>query len=537
MIKVMVEHSKIIINDYDIGDCEVLENYFSKYNPVTHSNFPFGIHYKPKEKQLVIPRGVDIPYIKNLFNSIPQLNKRHDPMDAVEKIKLRHPPRDNDQRETLRFMLGKNEYYYTTTKSMLSVNLSPGVGKTYCSIATSAIIGYRSIMLTSSLSWIEQWRAEILKYTDIKPREIFIIAGVPSIHSILKQGVHKFKFILASMDTIISYGEKYGYDKISELFIRLRVGIKYIDEAHLNFKAMMMIDFYTNTYKNYYLTATPLRSDEDENRIYKMYFKNIPSINLFDENKDPHTNYKALRYNSHPSPADISNCRNKYGLDRNKYTGDYIIKRPNFYNLLRVILDTTLCKKGKILIYIGVNRSIDIIKDWMEMYYPFLKGHIGVYTSTTPKDIKREQLEKKYILSTTKSCGAAMDIKGLGATVILAEPFKSEPLAIQTLGRTRDDDTECIEAVDEGFKAILKFYYQKQPVMKKYALSVTDERYKDDTLENMVEDIFNRYYGDGPFPEIYINSKRLFMMRQELRPLNEYDSKGRKIFMKRDEIK
>ena len=536
MIKIVVEHSKIIINDYDLGDCESLENFFSIFDPSTHTRFPFGMYYKQEERQLVIPRGVDISYIKNKFNCIPQLNKRHDPMDKIEPIKLRHPPRDNNQRETLRFMLGKSEYYYTTTKSMLAVNLAPGVGKTYCSIATSAFIGYRSIMLTSSLSWIEQWKQEILKYTDIKPREIFIIAGTPSIHSILKQGVHKFKFILASMDTIISYGQKYGFDKISELFVKLRVGIKYIDEAHLNFKAMMLIDFYTNTYKNYYLTGSPCRSSEDQDRIYKIYFKNVPSIDLFDETKDPHTDYLGMRYNSHPTAADISYCKNKYGLDRNKYTGDYIIRRPNFYNILRVIIDRTLAKNGKILFYIGVNRSIEVVKAWMEMYYPFLIGHIGIYTSTTSKDIKRSQLDKKYILSTTKSCGAAMDIKGLATTVILAEPFKSEPLAIQTLGRTRDDDTECIEAVDEGFNAIMRFYYQKQPIMKKYALSVNDVRYKDETLEDKINEIFDRYYGDGEFPVIYIDNKKIFMLRQELRPINEYDSKGRKVFMKRDKF-
>jgi len=534
LIKIIVDHTKIIINDYDLGDCEPLEYFFSIYNPITHIRFPFGLHYIEERRQLIIPRGVDISYIRNLFKSVPQLNRKHDPMDKIEPIGLTNPPRDNTQRTALRFMLGKDEFYYTSSKSMLSLNLLPGKGKTYCAIATTAFIRYRSIMLTSSLKWINQWKDAILEHSDIKPKEIFIISGTPSIHMLLNRGVNNYKFILASIDTIISYGEKYGFDKVSELFIKLRVGIKYVDEAHLDFKAIMMIDFYTNTYKSYYMTGTPIRSNEDEDKIYKMYFKNVPSINLFDENKDPHTDYLALRYNSHPNPQDISYCRNKYGLDRNKYTGSYIIRRPNFYNILRVILHKTLAKKGKILIYIGVNKSIDKVKEWIELYYPFLKGHIGVYNSVNKED-KSEQLKKKYILSTTKSCGAAMDIKGLACSVILAEPFKSEPLAIQTLGRTRDDNTMCIEAVDEGFKAIMKFYYYKQPIMKRYAKSIDEERYNDYSLEKQVEEIFDMYYGDGDFPEIYLeNNLRLFMMRQECRPLNEYDSKGRKIIMRRD---
>ena len=57
---------------------------------------------------------------------------------------------------------------------------------------------------------------------------------------------------------------------------------------------------------------------------------------------------------------------------------------------------------------------------------------------------------------------------------MLAEPFKSEILARQTLGRTRDRDTTYVELVDLGFKQINKFYRHKLPVFNKYALSVTD---------------------------------------------------------------
>ena len=51
------------------------------------------------------------------------------------------------------------------------------------------------------------------------------------------------------------------------------------------------------------------------------------------------------------------------------------------------------------------------------------------------------ELDKRIILSTVKSCGAAVDIKGLKLTILLAEPFKSEVQTIQTFGRTRDKDT------------------------------------------------------------------------------------------------
>ena len=55
-------------------------------------------------------------------------------------------------------------------------------------------------------------------------------------------------------------------------------------------------------------------------KIYQLYMKNIPHIDLFDEENDPRTKYIAIRYNSHPTPIEASNCKNQYGLDRNKYT-------------------------------------------------------------------------------------------------------------------------------------------------------------------------------------------------------------------------
>lgn len=534
MLKICLDHSRIVINNYEPGDCIPLEHFFSTFDPIRHVYNYLGIEYDEETKKLYLPRGIDIPYLQKLFDCKANVNTRHDPMDKVEKIMLNAHPRDDEQVETLRFMLGKGEYEYTKGKSQLAVNLYTGKGKTFCSIATIAYMSVRSMVMTSSLNWLKQWRDSIIKYTNIKPREIFTINGVATIHSLLRQGVDKYKIILASTQTLVSYGKKYGNDALEDLFKQFRIGLRFIDEAHLLFEANMYIDFHSDTYKTYYITATPSRSNEDEKKIYQMYFKNIPSIDLFDPDKDPHTDYYAFRYNSNPKPQDISFCKNKYGLDRNKYTGSYIIRQPNFYNMIRVILNIVLKKKGKALIYIGVNKSIDKVKRWIEMYYPELRGHIGKYNSEI-KENKADQLNNKIILSTTKSCGTAMDISGLTSTVVLSEPFKSEPMAIQLLGRTRADNTICIEAIDEGFQPIMKFYYYKKPIYAKYAKSTTETRFKKYELEEIVERIIEDYYSLDKFPTIYMeDGNKVIMRRMENMPFNEYNEKGKKVIMKRD---
>jgi superfamily II DNA or RNA helicase len=498
MHKIEVRHSAIIINNYNLGDSPRLENFFSIYDKLRHTRFPKACYYDEKNKRMYLPRGIDVYFIEGLFGCNAHLISKCDPYRTVEPIRIKHLPRDDVQKEAIRFILGKDEYSYTKAKSQLSVNLNPGAGKTYLSIAMASYTSLLTMMITSSLDWIDQWKKRILQYTDIKRDEIYIISGSGSIARLLNgmNDITKYKFILASHDTIKSYGDKHGWHKVGELFIILGIAIKIYDEAHLNFDNICKIDFFTNTMKTLYLTATPARSDERENIIYQTSFKNVPAIDLFDEEEDPRSEYIGISYNSHPTAFDINGCKNPYGFDRNNYT-NYVVTKPEFYKLIYILMEISRKKNGKTLIYIGTTSAINIVYNWMEYYFPEYRGQIGVFHSLIPKNQKQEQLNKRIILSTTKSCGAAIDIAGLALTIVLAEPFKSEVTARQSLGRTRDRNTFYIEAVDRGFLSIKNYYKAKQPVFSKYATKCTDivisDRELDERYNKIIADRYNTY--------------------------------------------
>lgn len=490
MHKIVVTTSAIIINDYNIGDCIKIENFFKIYDPVTHSYYYLGLYYDEKNKRLYLPRGIDIWFVESQLGERAYIPKdTFTPFRKFNDITIKLLPRDDKQKEALRFMLSKQEYQYTSTYTQLSVNLQTGKGKTYLTVASLAYLSIRGIVITESINWLKQWRKCIQEYTNITDKEIYNIEmsnGIHKIFNMSKQQLSKYKIFLVTHDTIQSFATNNGWEKIGELFEHLEIGVKIFDEAHLNFKNIYMIDFYTNVFKTYYLTATPAKSSESENRVYQMYFKNIPSIDLFDENVDPHTEYIAFQFNSKPTPMQISDCKNAYGLDRNKYT-NYVVQQEEFYKLLRIILD--ICLKAtknpgeKFLMYIGTNASIEVVKVWIEENYPELRNDIGVYTSVVSVEEKQIALNKRLILSTTKSAGAAVDIKGLKVTVVLAEPFKSEVIAIQTLGRTRDDNTFYIDVVDRGFKYCQKYYYYKLPIFEKYATGCSIIKFTEKELE------------------------------------------------------
>lgn len=487
MDKIVLKHTRIEINNYDLGDSPKLEYFFSIYDPLYHTTYYKGMEYIEEEKKLILPRGIDVYWLEGLFGEQAYIDYRYDKFQTTGEIMLGVLPRDTVQKEALRFILGKGEYIYTERKSQLCINLNTGKGKTYVTVAALSYWCIKSVIIASSIDILRQWRDRILEYTNIDPREIYMIEGSLSIDKLFRRDCSKYKIFLASHSTIKSYGDKNGWNKITELFNYLGIGIKIYDEAHEHLDNLLKIDYHTNTYKTLYLTATPARSDKDENEIYQLAFKNIPKIDLFDEDSDPRTSYVAMHFNSHPTPMDITNCKNFYGFDRNKYI-NYVVDRPNFHNLLHILVDIIKKVNGKTLIYIGTNQAIQKVYDWLLENYPELKTKIGIYTSIVTEN-KEAQLDKQIILSTTKSCGVGVDIAGLKLTIVLAEPFKSEVLSRQTLGRTRARDTMYIDIVDDGFYYTKKYFSSKKPIFKKYATECSNVNLREDEIHNRVNSL------------------------------------------------
>lgn len=493
MNKIEVFHTSIVISDYKFGDSEELERFFRIWEPLTHSYKYFGIYYDKENSKLYLPRGIDVWFVEKCLGCKAHINYKSDPYSFIGKdTMISKLPRDADQKEALRFLLGKGEYKSTSDKSQLFINLATGKGKSYCSITACSYMNIKFAVITYSTDCLNQWAGYIQEYTNIDSKRVCMVKGTGTINRIMQLGTENYDVFLLSHDTIKSYASQFGWDTITELFKKLNIGIKIIDEVHKNFTNTCMIDFYTNTMKTFYVTATKARSSQEENQIFQLYFKNILSIDLFDADKDPHTSYKALMYNSNPTARIISSCKNAYGLNRIAYM-KYIVENENFYKLLSIVLDMSISHNAKTLIYIGINEGVLKVYEWIIKYFPTLQNNVGIYTTLTPKEQKQNELQKLIILSTMKSCAEAMDIKGLKITVVAAEPFKSDVLAIQSLGRTRDKNTLYIEFVDTGFYYTKYYYNCKKPVFKKYALDCSQIMYDQDILDQKFEEIMKKY--------------------------------------------
>lgn len=474
--KMVLHNSAIVINDCSPADFPTLSRRFQIYDPVRHRLDPLGVYYDKENRKLYLPRGIDVDFVRrkvssNMEEEFTSTVVHNNPYSYVSRrINMKMKPRDETQMEALKFVLCKDRYQFNSGKSQFGIHLNTGGGKTFVCACILSYLGIRSIVVTSQSGILDQWKERVKEYTDIEDSEIVKIEGSSTISRILSDAssVDNKSLYLCTHSTLHSYGTSHGWDKIGELFKKLGIGIKFFDEAHQNFQNMALIDFATrDVWRTYYVTATPSRSDRQEDVIYKLYMKNVPSIDLFNPDSDPHTKYIAIKYNSCPKPADVNACKNSvYGLSNPPYI-DYLMRNERFWIMFDYIFSLVYRGGGRALFYIGTNAGILKVKQRILFNYPELVDDIGVYTSIN--EDKQAAKNKKYILTTTKSAGAGEDIAHLKYSIVLAEPFKSEVLARQTLGRTRDSDTLYIELVDVGFKQLIAYFNAKRPIFAKYA--------------------------------------------------------------------
>ena len=503
MYKIVVKQTYIIINDYTFGDYPKIENCFRTWDGVTHSLHYKCIEYDDTNKTLTLPRGMDISLLEKVIGVKAYYENKNSPFRYNnDKTLVRYKPKNEKQIETLSFLLGKGQYRYTKNYSQLAVNLNTGAGKTYLGIAYMSALNIKSVIITCSVDWLNQWKTRITEHTNILPRDICFIDGSDHARILMSKSpeeIDRNKIYLITHGTIASLASNNGWDYISQLFTHLGIGIKIFDEAHLHFDNITAIDFHTNVYRTLYLTATPAKSDERENEIFQTYFKNVPNIVLFDPNSDPRTRYIAIRYKSGLDAKEISKCNTLYGFNRLIYCDQVIYKR-NFDLICRVIMDIISRMRGKKLIFLSTNNAVMYMYEWIICNYPEYDNMVGIYTSIN--DDKESAKSKNIILTTSQSAGAALDISDVVCSVQLAEPYKSETQNRQRLGRTRGANTFYIDLIDDSCSTTSKYYINNLPLFEKYALSTKEMRFTNVELEDTAFRIMEERSKNGINPFI-----------------------------------
>lgn len=454
MYKIDVFQTHITINDYMMGDSISLERMLSYYDDITHQRVYVALKYIEEEKKLIIPRSISIPFLEMEFNHTANFNKYSNPYDKIFFM-LKTQPRDDLQRETIAFLLGKDNYFYTKKFSQIGLNLKSTLGKTYCTIAALSELKMKTAIILHNSALLHQWAERIMEYTDMVEDEIYTISGADSIKKALNpKNQAKHKIYLMSHKTLTAMAKSNGLNSIGELFQLLRIGVKVFDEAHLEFYNILRIDFASNVYKTIYLSATTGRSDHKEDKIYHVTFRDVPFFGKeVNEEVDPHIYCTVIRYNSHPDYSEQSACKTKRGFSAMAYCHYCFTKGLTmFLDAFFMALDIAMKHDGKVAIIVPSNDRIRELEKHIVARYP--DASVGIYTSIIEDKVKREkELECKIILSTTKSLSTGNDISDL-TFLINTEAFSSPILAGQLPPRLRPIPGRKVmyfDIVDMGF--------------------------------------------------------------------------------------
>lgn len=240
-----------------------------------------------------------------------------------------------------------------------------------------------------------------------------------------------------------------SFQKASNFSKNLHLGFKIIDEAHLEFKDTLLMDFILNINRNLYLTATDGRSSKEENAIFKHVFSNTKFYRKQTVNPNQPSkwvNYNAISINTHLNP-NIYRYRvaGGRGMSPTSY-GKWCIQKDKNKTHIKACCDIVRQtfesnENSKIIIFMPL---IELCEETSDFIYKKLS-----HDDSFPYDIKIRTINSRnskvenernkqadVIVSTTGSLSTGVDIKGI-TTIISCSPMVSKIQCVQTWGRIR----------------------------------------------------------------------------------------------------
>lgn len=479
-MRINVFNTRIEILPYELGSIPKLEKKWSIWVKAEYKYDPIACCYT--DSKLIVPRGMSLTTLTNMIGTSPSfVQQDYVPAKMEHAYIMKTKPRDTNQIQAINFLLSINGFEKYERKSQLALNLDTGIGKTYCAIYSIITNKERAIVITHTQDIKSQWYESFLKYSSIYEDKVCDIDSGKILEEIFKgneEYINKDVF-LVTHSMITDFAGSHGWDYIKTIFTNLRLGIKVVDETHLCFKNIMMIDFFSNVPRNYYLTATFGRSDAAEQRIFNQAFGNAVRYGA-ELNSRKHINYQFVFFNSNPTQIQERSIKTNYGVSSYRYA-DYAFKTDEFSTLESVmyqVLDQCLLREGRTLIVVPKIENTEYLTEKIKEKYP--SKEVG---SINSKKSEEENVNIKenadIIVSTVKSLGTGSDIKKL-RNLIIAEPHSSKIISRQLIGRLREysttEDTYAYELTDVGFKAILRMVSRRLGDIRKKCKTVTQTR-------------------------------------------------------------
>lgn len=452
-----------------------------------------GYIYDEEQDMLYFHKGVDIEYLRRLLINIKVTLHEHDPFDNMKfDFEEVISPRDDYQKDIIDFFKGVNAHTNSYNRHQLLLPAGTGTGKTFTSSYAACNIGVKTVIIVHTLNLIKQWYNTLINMHGVPSNRIHVLSTRDL--CLAANGQHQCDadiYILTHQTFCVAIKTVGSFKRASNIFKNLKIGLKIIDECHLRFGNIITIDFLTNVWKSFYLSATPARSNKDEHSIYKYVFSDTLYYKRSDASKEDNKQLvpkKWVSYNTIIVDSQLNPNVYRYKVNRGKSMnaisyGKFVIKpdkKQTHFKCCRDLLKDLFSKDehSKVIIFVPLIELTEELQFFLSTqlsYDESFQYDLSIRTMTSKNTASEKEYAKKadVIITTIQSCGTGVDLPGL-TSVICCSPFASAVTAEQVFGRLRYCGKVCYyyDVIDKSVPADSYFWKARKKVFEHFALEV-----------------------------------------------------------------
>ena len=384
----------------------------------------------------------------------------------------------------------KSGFYINQVLKQNFIGIQTGEGKTLTSSFCAVKLGKRILICVRPL-FMKKWAEDIFEIFKVKKSETLSVQGSDQLKGLLSiakaKEFEKVKVILVSLPTVRNWFKAYetlgsaackesGYDCDPDQFYEhLGVGLRLIDEVHIDFHFNFIHDLYTNVNKGISLSATLLNLNPFMEKMYNLAYPKLDRYNggelrkytksfavMYDFQFQRRVNTKDFGSNTYSHIAFEKSIMSKNNA---KLSDNYC---GMVHDILQIKFIPTFKKGNKAVIYAATKKMCTVIADFLKKHLPdfdvrrYIEG--DPYSNLMDADIR---------VTTTQSGGTGHDMKGL-TDVILTNCIQSIQQNIQILGRLReipDGETRFYYLTCYSLEKQMKYHFDKIEMLKERAKS------------------------------------------------------------------
>lgn len=334
-------------------------------------------------------------------------------------------------------------------------------GKTLVSIYIMTQFKIKTLIMCYSTEILSQWQNRLYEDTNMNMDRILRLDEGNLITQILDDlyPVGDYDIFLATPKILTGYAKSHGWNKLNELFKKLKIGMKIYDEAHRNIANMIKIDALTSVKYTLYLSGDFAQASKYKTYLFHQMFADVVKIEPSEDYSDNmrYTQAVVVEYNTHPSELEKLQIHTRRGMSVWKYM-KYQIEKGKLIEVLDYILDHIISlgeKDRRILVLTSMIEHCEYMYEHIKNRYA--QYTVGLYhgnlDAVTQEDTKNNA---QIIVATYSSFSTGMDTKYIKYVISTSASNRIEDN--QASGRARkisdDEDVFFWMLIDKGFENI-----------------------------------------------------------------------------------